>query len=60
MLVRAILGQQISVAAAATLAGRIAERYGQALPATLAAVSGLKRAFPPAALLLWQRAASGA
>jgi AraC family transcriptional regulator of adaptative response / DNA-3-methyladenine glycosylase II len=29
--VRAILGQQISVAAATTLAGRIAERYGEAI-----------------------------
>jgi len=29
--VRAILGQQISVAAATTLAGRIAKRYGEAL-----------------------------
>ena len=55
MLARAILGQQISVAAATTLAGRIAERYGQALPATLAAVSGLKRAFPPAARLVRAR-----
>jgi AraC family transcriptional regulator of adaptative response / DNA-3-methyladenine glycosylase II len=29
--VRAILGQQVSVAAATTLAGRVAERYGEAL-----------------------------
>jgi AraC family transcriptional regulator of adaptative response / DNA-3-methyladenine glycosylase II len=38
LLVRAILGQQVSVKAATTLAGRIAERYGQAVevPASLA------------------------
>jgi len=37
--VRAILGQQVSVKAATTLAGRVAERYGERfeLPATLAA-----------------------
>ena len=47
--VRAILGQQISVAAARTLATRIVQRYGEALP--LAAVPGLERLFPtPAAL----------
>jgi AraC family transcriptional regulator of adaptative response / DNA-3-methyladenine glycosylase II len=36
---RAILGQQVSVKAATTLAGRVAERYGERfeLPATLAA-----------------------
>ena len=38
LLVRAILGQQVSVRAATTLAGRIAERYGQPVevPASLA------------------------
>jgi AraC family transcriptional regulator of adaptative response / DNA-3-methyladenine glycosylase II len=47
--VRAILGQQISVAAARTLATRIVQRYGEALP--VAAVPGLERLFPtPAAL----------
>lgn len=34
--VRAILGQQVSVKAATTLSGRIAERYGEALPPKLA------------------------
>ena len=47
--VRAILGQQISVAAARTLATRIAQRWGEALPA--APMPGLERLFPtPAAL----------
>jgi AraC family transcriptional regulator of adaptative response / DNA-3-methyladenine glycosylase II len=41
--VRAIIGQQISVAAARTIAGRIAARLGQPLPA---AVGGLHVAFP--------------
>jgi AraC family transcriptional regulator of adaptative response / DNA-3-methyladenine glycosylase II len=40
--VRAILGQQVSVAAASTLAGRIAERFG----APMAAGAGLTRLFP--------------
>ncbi len=49
--VRAILGQQVSVKAATTLAGRIAERYGDALelPASLAGREDelrLGRAFP--------------
>jgi AraC family transcriptional regulator of adaptative response / DNA-3-methyladenine glycosylase II len=51
--VRAILGQQISVAAASTLARRLAERHGSPLPAATlpAAFAGLERAFPePAAL----------
>jgi AraC family transcriptional regulator, regulatory protein of adaptative response / DNA-3-methyladenine glycosylase II len=42
--VRAILGQQVSVAAARTLASRIVHRYGEALPAPLA--PGLERLFP--------------
>jgi AraC family transcriptional regulator, regulatory protein of adaptative response / DNA-3-methyladenine glycosylase II len=47
--VRAILGQQISVAAARTLATRIVQRWGEALPA--APMPGLERLFPtPAAL----------
>ena len=41
--VRAIIGQQISVAAARTIAGRIAARLGQPLPAP---VGGLHVAFP--------------
>jgi AraC family transcriptional regulator of adaptative response / DNA-3-methyladenine glycosylase II len=47
--VRAILGQQISVAAARTLASRIVQRWGEPLPA--APIPGLDRLFPtPAAL----------
>jgi len=51
--VRAILGQQVSVKAATTLAGRIAKRYGTAvkLPASLLACSDevtLNRMFPAA------------
>ncbi len=41
--VRAILGQQVSVAAARTIAGRIAARCGTAVPG---ARSGLERTFP--------------
>ncbi len=47
--VRAVLGQQISVAAARTLAARIVQRYGA--PLTVSALPGLERLFPtPAAL----------
>ncbi|MFD7642568.1 DNA-3-methyladenine glycosylase 2 family protein [Kitasatospora sp. NPDC059795] len=46
--VRAVLGQQISVAAARTLAGRLAETYGAPLPA---ADGGLRLLFPTAAAL---------
>jgi AraC family transcriptional regulator, regulatory protein of adaptative response / DNA-3-methyladenine glycosylase II len=42
--VRAILGQQVSVAAARTLASRIVQRYGEALPVAVA--PGLERLFP--------------
>ncbi|HZZ03179.1 DNA-3-methyladenine glycosylase family protein, partial [Paraburkholderia sp.] len=42
--VRAILGQQISVAAARTLATRIVQRWGEALPT--APMAGLERLFP--------------
>ncbi len=54
--VRAVLGQQISVKAATTLAGRIVRRYGQpvALPASLAQASDdltLTHLFPTAAKL---------
>ncbi|MDA2814853.1 helix-turn-helix domain-containing protein [Nocardiopsis sp. RSe5-2] len=41
--VRAVLGQQVSVAAARTAAGRLAERYGKPLPAP---AGELVRAFP--------------
>jgi len=47
--VRAILGQQISVAAARTLATRIVQRYGEPLP--IVGVPGLERLFPTAAAL---------
>lgn len=42
--VRAIIGQQVSVAAARTVAGRLAQRFGQALPAAFA--PGLEHLFP--------------
>ncbi|MCK7593195.1 AlkA N-terminal domain-containing protein [Pseudomarimonas salicorniae] len=46
-MVRAVLGQQVSVAAASTLMNRVVERYGQPVPE----VQGFRRAFPtPAAL----------
>ena len=47
--VRAILGQQISVAAARTLATRIVQRYGE--PLSVVSVPGLERLFPTAAVL---------
>ena len=47
--VRAVLGQQISVAAARTLAARVVEHYGTPHPASAAA--GLGAVFPPAAAL---------
>lgn len=46
--VRAVLGQQVSVAAATTLAGRLAARFGHPIPA---AQAGLDRVFPNAATL---------
>lgn len=46
---RAILGQQISVAAATRLAGKLVDRHGVALPTT--APHGLCRVFPSAAQL---------
>jgi AraC family transcriptional regulator of adaptative response / DNA-3-methyladenine glycosylase II len=48
--VRAILGQQVSVAGATTLAGRLVERFGTPLPEAAAAGS-LTRVFPDAAAL---------
>lgn len=49
--VRAILGQQVSVAAARTFAARVATRFGEPLPAEHAA-HGLAHLFPtPAALV---------
>lgn len=46
--VRAILGQQVSVKAATTLAGRIAERYGEKMPRPTSLPAGveLDRLFP--------------
>ena len=46
--VRAVLGQQVTVAAARTLAGRLAVRYGEPLPVPS---GGLTRLFPTAAAL---------
>ena len=46
--VRAVLGQQVTVAAARTLAGRLTARYGQPLPAPS---GGLTSLFPTAAAL---------
>jgi AraC family transcriptional regulator, regulatory protein of adaptative response / DNA-3-methyladenine glycosylase II len=48
LLVRAVLGQQVSVAAAASLAGRLAERCGAPL-GEASGSSGLTRLFPGAA-----------
>lgn len=45
---RAVLGQQVSVAAATTLAGRLTARWGRMLPA---GPPGLDRAFPTADVL---------
>lgn len=45
--IRAVLGQQVTVAAARTLASRLAERFGMALPPQLAE-PGLTRLFPSA------------
>ncbi len=49
LLVRAILGQQVSVAAATTLSGRVASRYGEQLDPVIAReVPGLDYVFPTA------------
>jgi AraC family transcriptional regulator, regulatory protein of adaptative response / DNA-3-methyladenine glycosylase II len=45
--VRAILGQQVSVAAATTMAGRLAQRFGE----PVAAPNGLTHLFPAAGVL---------
>lgn len=47
--VRTIIGQQVSVTGATTIAGRLAARFGQPLPGPLPA--GLSRLFPPPAVL---------
>jgi AraC family transcriptional regulator of adaptative response / DNA-3-methyladenine glycosylase II len=54
--IRAILGQQVSVKAATTLAGRVVERYGSVVqvPASLASRSDeltIRRLFPTATIL---------
>lgn len=53
--VRAVLGQQVSVPAATTFAGRIVERYGRALPDAARMLSGVQdpplRLFPSPAVL---------
>ena len=51
--VRAILGQQVSVAAASTLAGRLAWRFGKRL--SVPDAGGLTRVFPDAAALAGAR-----
>ena len=52
LLVRAVIGQQVSVAGARTVAGRVAAGVGAPLPASLRAAprlpEGLERAFPDA------------
>ncbi|MFL1454253.1 AlkA N-terminal domain-containing protein [Marinobacter sp. GN3S48] len=52
--VRAILGQQISVTAARTIAGRLVARYGTPLPEDLTAGTGITHRFPEPADLAAQ------
>jgi AraC family transcriptional regulator of adaptative response / DNA-3-methyladenine glycosylase II len=47
--VKAVLGQQVSIAAARTLAGRLAAACGEALPGAAAEGGAVDRAFPAAA-----------
>lgn len=54
--VRAVLGQQVSVAGASTLAGRLAERYGDPLPR---GERGIRFLFPTAERLANARPAGG-
>ncbi len=58
LVVRAVLGQQVSVKGATTLAGRLAERYGQGLPAS-ARREGVERLFPTPERLAGARASGG-
>lgn len=46
LLVRAILGQQVSVAGARTIAGRLAGEYGEVIPDALRGDTALTRRFP--------------
>lgn len=50
IVVRAIAGQQVSVAGARTVVGRIVERWGDPLPASMAS-AGVDRTFPSAAAI---------
>jgi AraC family transcriptional regulator, regulatory protein of adaptative response / DNA-3-methyladenine glycosylase II len=52
--VRAVLGQQVSLAAARTLAGRLVAHYGEALPEELVAGSAVTHLFPAAGMLAGQ------
>lgn len=53
LLVRAILGQQVSVVGARTIAARLTETLGETIPAALAAASGggLTHCFPAASVI---------
>jgi len=51
---RAVLGQQVSVAAARTLAGRLVARFGDALPDDLVAGTGITHVFPTPQSLIGQ------
>lgn len=51
---RAVLGQQVSVAAARTLAGRLVARFGEALPDDLVAGTGVTHVFPTPQSLIKQ------
>ena len=58
--VRAILGQQITVAAATGLAGKLVRAYGAMLPATVCTAEGLTHVFPaPERLAMADLAALG-
>jgi AraC family transcriptional regulator of adaptative response / DNA-3-methyladenine glycosylase II len=48
LIVRAVIGQQVSVSGARTVAGRLSAAYGQPLPT---AVGGVTRAFPTAEVI---------
>lgn len=49
--VRAVIGQQVTVAAARTLASRLVQRFGEPMPVPATPLPGLDRLFPaPAAL----------
>ena len=49
---RAVLGQQVSVVAARTLAGRLVHKYGDELPAELSEGTGVSHLFPQPEKLL--------